>query len=593
MVDRRDLGEPRRSGGIMKVWGDRSYAVGILIAVALVMVGCATTPVVATGPGTPKVVEAGGTHSCAIDANRQVACWGQNSRGQLGVGSFTDSPTPLFVPGMSNATAVTASLVHSCAIRLGAVYCWGGNTDGQLGDGTTTDRPSPVQVVGLSNIVQIGTGVGHSCALDAAGVVSCWGDNTQSQLGNGSTVDSPTPVTVAGIAAVASISIRGFHSCALTTAFAARCWGDNGHGQLGVGTTVDSGVPVAPNGIPTASSLEAGTFHTCARVGATTSCWGNNAFGQIGNGTTTGSLVPVAVQNLLGVTSLALGAFHSCAIMAGGTAKCWGYNLKGGLGDGTIVNSTTPVPVAGLTGVTYISAGLTHTCAVVTGTDVWCWGDNGVGQMGNLDAGAMSSIPLPVAAPTSPPPVVPPDNVTTVSNYDLSCQALLGSTPVQNHTVAAETSVSHPESVDPGETFDVIVSSADVDVPLTQQSVALQNMNTFAFKFSIPDNVSLVSASYLPGINTGTGTPTVTNNGTYVQLNVPGPLTPGTTVTLPAIDLKLHADGPSGTPIVFTAPGTSYTDWNYSFSVSVVGVGSVFDRCFTTPAPTLATVTVN
>lgn len=188
---------------------------------------------------------------------------------------------------------------------------------------------------------------------------------------------------------------------------------------------------------------------------------------------------------------------------------------------------------------------------------------------------------------------MPPNYISTVSSYNLSCQALLGGTPVQNHTIAAETSVSHPESVNPGESFHIIVSSADIDVPLTQQGIALLGMVDFAFRLSIPTNVTVDSVSYLPGINTGAGTPSVTNQGTYVQLNVPGPLTPGTVVTLPSIDLELHANGPSGTPIVLTPLGTSFADWNYSFQVNVAGVGAVLDHCYVAPTPTLASVNVN
>ena len=578
----------------MNVTAVRSFVIGVLAAVALVAAGC-TTPSGGNNPGPKALVDAGGTHSCSVDQNRQVACWGQNARGQLGIGSFVDSPPPRFVPGMSNTTAVSVSLMHTCAIRLGSVYCWGGNPNGQVGDGSTVDRPSPVQVPGLANITQIGTGVMHNCALDVAGVVRCWGGNGNGQLGDGSTVDSLVPVEVTGIPPVASLSVKGYHSCALTTTGSPRCWGANGQGQLGDGTTVDAAVPVAPQGIPTASKLDTGTFHTCATVAGAAACWGNNSNGQLGTGTTTPSLVPVQVPGLTGVTSLAMGSFHSCAVVGAGAAKCWGFNTKGQLGNGTTTNSLVPVSVAGVSGLTSLSGGLTHTCGVVLqGTQVVCWGDNIEGQLGNTAAGGLSTAPVNVDAATVAPPVVPPNNVNTVSNYDLDCQASLGGTPVQTHLVAAETSVSHPASVDAGETFRVVITSADVDVPLTYPpGVTLQNMANFRLRIAIPDNVDVLSASYLPGVNTGAGTPSVTDNGTYVELLVPGPLTPGTTATLPSIDLELQATGPSGVPINFTSAGASYGDWGYSFLVNVAGVGAVTDRCFVDPSPILGSVSVN
>jgi hypothetical protein len=77
-----------------------------------------------------------------------------------------------------------------------------------------------------------------------------------------------------------------------------------------------------------------------------------------------------------------------------------------------------------------------------------------------------------------------------------------------------------------------------------------------------------------------------------VELDVPGPLAPGTTAMLPSIDLQLQATGPSGATIDFTAPGTSYVDWDYSFHVNVVGVGTVSDRCFIDPSPVLGSIAI-
>jgi hypothetical protein len=188
---------------------------------------------------------------------------------------------------------------------------------------------------------------------------------------------------------------------------------------------------------------------------------------------------------------------------------------------------------------------------------------------------------------------VPPGNIATESSYDLDCQAYLGATPVQTNLIATDTSVSHPPAVDPGESFRVVISGAEVDVPLTQQGFNLLNMSNFVNRFSLPANATVVTASYVPGVNTGVGTPTVTDGGTYVQLTTPGPLAPGTTATLPSIVLDMQATGLSGETIDFDLPGTGYGDWDYSFNVSVETVGIVANRCFVDPSPVLASITIN
>ncbi|MFN7003900.1 MAG: RCC1 domain-containing protein [Roseinatronobacter sp.] len=70
----------------------------------------------------------------------------------------------------------TAGNVHTCALDAdGDVWCWGANRDGQLGDGTFTDRLTPTKVPGLQNVLQIAAGSWHTCAIRANNRVSCWG----------------------------------------------------------------------------------------------------------------------------------------------------------------------------------------------------------------------------------------------------------------------------------------------------------------------------------------------------------------------------------------------------------------------------------
>src|ERR1035438_7838989 len=107
--------------------------------------------------------------------------------GELGDGARADSPKPITVPGVSDATEVSAGEFDTCALlRGGTVKCWGLNNQGELGDGRTSASSTsagPVLVKNLSDVKQISVGWTNSCALLASGSVMCWGNNSEGQLG--------------------------------------------------------------------------------------------------------------------------------------------------------------------------------------------------------------------------------------------------------------------------------------------------------------------------------------------------------------------------------------------------------------------------
>lgn len=118
---------------------------------------CSTTPVAVSGLSSGVITIAasgqgnGFPHTCAVTSTGGAWCWGNNGSGQLGNGNRTWSSTPVAVSGLSTGViAIAAANGHTCAVMdIGSARCWGNNSYGQLGNGTTTDSTSPVAVSGL------------------------------------------------------------------------------------------------------------------------------------------------------------------------------------------------------------------------------------------------------------------------------------------------------------------------------------------------------------------------------------------------------------------------------------------------------------
>jgi len=88
--------------------------------------------------------------SCAIMLNGDLQCWGANVHGQVGTGMTAYYPMPVVRADgtpLHNVTKVIANYSHTCAMLAdGEALCWGNNGSGEFGDGTRTNRnyPGPV-----------------------------------------------------------------------------------------------------------------------------------------------------------------------------------------------------------------------------------------------------------------------------------------------------------------------------------------------------------------------------------------------------------------------------------------------------------------
>ena len=357
-----------------------------------------------------------GTHMCRIKEDGFVACWGNNQFGQLGDGvDPRDRNSEFTVPGLNNVISVAAGLGHSCALRAnGQIFCWGDDSAGQLGSAALCPCPTPVPVIattGLIRAVALTAGGNHTCALRNDGKVFCWGENGDGQLGDGGAADQATPTEVGGqLDGVVSIAAGGFHTCALRFDGTVRCWGRNSDGQVGdlspaIGRTTPAAVRRLDPNRPTSSppltgivSIAAGRAHTCGVASdGTLLCWGDTSNGQVVPAPASGrQLAAVRNPNVANAVAVAAGGNHTCVLRGDGTARCWGRNIEGQLGNGTRTSDTLPQSPGTLPNLAAVAAGGAHTCTLAFNDQKFCWGSNSDGQIG---IGVLGSI---LDRPTGP-----------------------------------------------------------------------------------------------------------------------------------------------------------------------------------------------
>lgn len=149
-----------------------------------------SVPLLAAGGQTFKKIAVGGNFVCGIRTDDMISCWGDDSFGQLANGAgISDSLVPQPILGGYTYRDLAVGSAHACAIDMsGITRCWGANSTGQLGDGTFTNRsePTPIMPGGSSGFLKIAAGQGSTCGLQADGQAFCWGNGQSGQLGSGS-----------------------------------------------------------------------------------------------------------------------------------------------------------------------------------------------------------------------------------------------------------------------------------------------------------------------------------------------------------------------------------------------------------------------
>lgn len=330
-------------------------------------------------------------HACALESSGAAWCWGENSRGQLGTGTGTESSAdPVQVAGSHRFTTLALSVAGTCALdESGAAWCWGAGDHGRNGHGSTSDAATPVRA-GTGTYTSLTVSETTSCALSGT-TLDCWGLNA----GTGAPDGSRTPVEVDG--AYSTVVMDAQRACALDTGGKAWCWSASPGTVIGTGGAGSSADPAAVNGSRTYTKLAAGGGVFCGITGAGDAwCFGPNHAGQLGDGTTTDADIPVKVSGGLRFESLALSAGTSCGLSSG-TVWCWGEGSDGQLGDGGTAPADEPVRAAVSGSASSVTAGGSGWFCARAAASVQCWGTNSSGQ---ASPGTSSSTGTPVPVPS-------------------------------------------------------------------------------------------------------------------------------------------------------------------------------------------------
>ena len=438
------------------------------------------TVVAAEGSSDPLTgivqIASGGEHTCALTQLGGVLCWGNGGNGRLGNGVADNKSHPVTVvdgegKSLGNIVQISSGGIHTCALNgEGSIFCWGRGSEGQLGNDDRSDQDHPVAVVEtegstdtLTDIVQISSGGSHTCAMNREGHLACWGLGGTGQLGNDGFNDKDHPVAVVEaegstepLGNIAQVDSGGNHTCAMTTGGRVLCWGRGAGGQIGHGNAIDSADKEAPLtvvekgggskplrlGIKTlpwicysdgtcqhlaptenyqdsgggmGSQISTGTGFSCALTyQGGVQCWGEGNSGRLGNNANSDTDHPVAVVAVGGgtdlledIVSIDSGYAHSCALSATGGVVCWGVGENGRLGNNASTNQNHPVAVVEsgtgtglLADIVQVGVGEAHSCALTTAGGVLCWGKATDGQLGN-DSTTDSERPVAVVEDAS------------------------------------------------------------------------------------------------------------------------------------------------------------------------------------------------
>jgi len=328
------------------------------------------------------VLDAAFSHSCAIQPDNTVVCWGKNNDGRSS-------------PSSGTFLQISAGVYHTCGVRTdNTVACWGAKHK---------DKDYGQTIPPNGSFHQVSAGKYHTCGVRTDKTVQCWGKN----------------YAIPPLGTFYEVSAGGEHTCGIRTDNTITCWGNPLFSDDGSPTgfifrpsdVIGGDILTPPDGL--FSQLSAGFgFHCALGIDNTIACWGGNFDKQAmppSDPIWGFALDKQSVSANDTFSQVTANRTTGCGIRTDNAVVCWGFHGSHPYappnGSCTCLNggprclcSNQPMSSNGFT---LVSGGAMFVCGIQTNNKVACWGRDG--------EHADESYPLP-------PQAIPPKGLIVKSS---------------------------------------------------------------------------------------------------------------------------------------------------------------------------------
>eukprot|EP00438_Fugacium_kawagutii_P020669 Skav217592 [mRNA] locus=scaffold3512:89584:92656:- [translate_table: standard] len=375
-----------------------------------------------------QVIACAGMHSAAVGKDGSCWLWGHGEYGQNASSQLEDFWKPTL---LSAVDPISRMKIKVLSVALGMEHCliistnlelfsWGRNHRGQLGLGTTTDTNEPTIVAALAKASFVAAGEDHSAGITAGGEIYTWGNAECGKLGHGSSMIRSAmsfPKQINTETRVKKVSCGPVHTALIGSngellTFGAGWFGRLGHGDMDnqyAPKVVEQVLPDLisdPRTSPRFLEVTCGSFHTCAICEGSMLWVCGRDYLVCESDHITSPLLFNKIEESSEIVTVVAGANHTLCITGSGNLWGWGDNSKGqlGLGGGQEKALPTLISCKGwrarelkdteetkdgnsskakkeIPQLMAVACGYAHSMAVTDSGEVWAWGLQSGGRL--------------------------------------------------------------------------------------------------------------------------------------------------------------------------------------------------------------------